>query len=291
LDNSGISIAPPMRHRAATATIAPPPLCGISTRTRKKEEDEDETSGDNVDDGQDMGAGGEWGTLDLINDDYAQVVYDDEGGYGVDDGVENDDDDDDDEGGDEEEEQEDDEEEEQEDDEEEEQEDEEEEEEQEEEEDEEQEEQEEEQEEQENEGDVEMLDVQPDHSKRGRECAESGNTRARKAGRHTIAPVTREPSQSPLDENDLRGSSRITGGILRGKATGSHFNWGDNWDVTNNDPAEAQPVPVGKVLLYNSRDEGATPHLSITTQTVSQLPPILKKLSVKFSPIKSQSIV
>jgi hypothetical protein len=192
-----------------------------------------------------VGNGAPWlipGIMVITGDlDYSQAFYDDEGGYGDENDVDEGGDDDDDE-------------------------------------------------EEEEEGDVEMLEVQPERSKCSQEHAESGNTRARKAGRHTVAPVTCEPSQSPHDENDLSGSSRITGGLLCGKATGSHFNWGDNLDVVNNDP-EAQPVPVGKGLLYNSHDEGATPHLSIATQTVSQLPPILKKLSAKFSPIKSQSIV
>jgi hypothetical protein len=54
--------------------------------------------------------------------------------------------------------------------------------------------------------------------------------------------------------------------------------------------SEFQSAPMGKVLLFDSHDEDASPHLSINTQTqtVSQLPPILQKLSAKYSPIRSK---
>jgi hypothetical protein len=55
--------------------------------------------------------------------------------------------------------------------------------------------------------------------------------------------------------------------------------------------SELQSAPLGKVLLYASHDEDANPHLSINTQTVNQPPPILKKLSAKYSPIRSKCIV
>ena len=45
----------------------------------------------------------------------------------------------------------------------------------------------------------------------------------------------------------------------------------------------------GKVLLYTSRDPGAHPTMTITHDTVSELPPVLLKLSRRFSPIRSKS--
>jgi len=138
--------------------------------------------------------------------------------------------------------------------------------------------------------------------KRGQDCAESGNPRDKKAGCYSpslsIAPTvpssipstgapTCDPSQSPFDENDLCGVSHITGGFLRGNAVGGNFNWGDAQDQMD-DVLEAQSASVGKVLLFDSHADDAHPHLSITTQTVSQLPSILKRLSGKFSPIRSR---
>jgi len=131
--------------------------------------------------------------------------------------------------------------------------------------------------------------------KRGRERAESGNPRVKKSGRQSIAhsnaptaPPTRNSSPSQVE--DLQGASRTTGGFIRGKATGGHFKWGDASQFVDHG-SELQSAPLGKVLLYASRDEDANPHLSINTQTVNQLPPILKKLSAKYSPIRSKCIV
>jgi hypothetical protein len=41
----------------------------------------------------------------------------------------------------------------------------------------------------------------------------------------------------------------------------------------------------GKVLLYTSQDVDAHPAMSMTHKTSSELPPILKKLAQRFSPI------
>jgi hypothetical protein len=57
------------------------------------------------------------------------------------------------------------------------------------------------------------------------------------------------------------------------------------------DEPEFQSASMGKVFLFSSRDVDAHPHLSITTQTASQLPPILKQLSAKYSPIMSKCIL
>jgi hypothetical protein len=130
--------------------------------------------------------------------------------------------------------------------------------------------------------------------KRGRERAESGNPRVKKSGCQSIAhsnastaPPTHDSSPSQFDR---QGASRTTGGIFRGNATGGHFKWGDAPQFVDHE-SEFQSAPMGKVLLFASRDEDAQPHLSINTQTVSQLPTILKKLSAKYSPIRSKYIV
>lgn len=42
----------------------------------------------------------------------------------------------------------------------------------------------------------------------------------------------------------------------------------------------------GKVLLYTSRDLGASPAMTIAHDTVSRLPPVLQKLARRFSPLR-----
>jgi hypothetical protein len=132
--------------------------------------------------------------------------------------------------------------------------------------------------------------------KRGRDRAESGNPRLKKSGRQTIAhgnAPTDDPDYSnpfKAEDPNRQGASRTTGGIFRGKATGNHFNWGDAPQFMDDGP-QIQPIPMGKVFLFGSRDKKAHPHLSITTQTDTQLPPLLKKLSAKYSPIKSKCII
>lgn len=275
LDSSGLSVAPPMRPRAATSTIAPPPVRGLSTRSRRQEDE----SGDEALEANTTAAKGEMAQSpvkpaknvgssvhgrvddaglgqpsdDEVNirgaDDYSnRVGYDDvQGYYDVpSDGLEGF-----------------------------------------------------EYGEEDGEDSNRPMDLINDQEnieertqlKRGRERAESGNPRLKKLGRqsttHSNAP-SRDPSPSQVE--DLQGASRVTGGILRGNALGSHLNWGDASQLMHNEP-EFQSAPMGKVFLFSSRDEDARPHLSITTQTASQLSPILKKLSAKYSPIRSKCIL
>ena len=46
----------------------------------------------------------------------------------------------------------------------------------------------------------------------------------------------------------------------------------------------------GKVLLYTSRDLGASPAMTVKHDTVSRLPPVLQKLAGKFSPLRSKFV-
>jgi hypothetical protein len=62
------------------------------------------------------------------------------------------------------------------------------------------------------------------------------------------------------------------------------FLFSDAMDVDT----EVQQNPVGKVLLYTSRDD--TPAMTFKHQTTNQLPSILKELAQKFSPIRSEYI-
>jgi len=90
-----------------------------------------------------------------------------------------------------------------------------------------------------------------------------------------------------LNRDYLQGSSRTTGGIFRGRALGSAFNFADA-DRMDLDPVNY--TKTGKVLLYTSRDHGARPAMTISHDTVGDLPPVLEKLARKFSPIRSKSV-
>jgi hypothetical protein len=112
-------------------------------------------------------------------------------------------------------------------------------------------------------------------------------------------------SKSPFDDSDRYGASRTTGGVFQGKAIGNVMNWGDvgmycfilNYfqvfnfifsDAMDVD-TEVQQNPVGKVLLYTSRSD-TKPAMTFKHKTTNQLPPILKGLAEKFSPIRSKYI-
>ena len=51
------------------------------------------------------------------------------------------------------------------------------------------------------------------------------------------------------------------------------------------------PASFGKVLLYTTRDEDAPPAMAIKHKTTSNLPTILKELSLKYSPIQSKLFI
>lgn len=90
---------------------------------------------------------------------------------------------------------------------------------------------------------------------------------------HMVSPPV-SPSKNP------QGSSRATGGILRGRAFGNVFNLADRHDFENKE----RPL-TGKVFIYTAH----TPNVSKTAPftvfkhtVVGQLAPILEKLSHLF---------
>jgi hypothetical protein len=100
----------------------------------------------------------------------------------------------------------------------------------------------------------------------------------------STGPQSPSPSVSPVGQ-DLQGASRTMGGFSRGRAFGNNPNWADSQPQN---PFGSFAKPTGKVLLYTSRDKEAHPAMMITHETVSTLPPILEKMSRKFSPIRSK---
>jgi hypothetical protein len=125
--------------------------------------------------------------------------------------------------------------------------------------------------------DEEVMGERP-QPKRGREHAESGNPRVKKSGGQSIAhsnasttPPTCDSSPSQVDH---QGASHTTGGIFRGNATGGYFKWGDAPQFVDHE-SEFESAPMGKMLLFASHDEETRPHLSIGFATVSVSPAVL----------------
>jgi hypothetical protein len=88
----------------------------------------------------------------------------------------------------------------------------------------------------------------------------------------------------------LHGSSRMTGGILRGHALGNAFNAADFNDVTD----VYHPIR-GKVLVYSSNQDPANlsiqnmkPSAFIKHIVTSSIQPVLTKVAEKYSPIRSE---
>jgi hypothetical protein len=83
---------------------------------------------------------------------------------------------------------------------------------------------------------------------------------------------------------DAGGSSRTTGGILRGRAQGNVFNHADGPDQVYVAPRK------GKVYVYQSPriPDATNSDTSITCEVTPQLKPVLKALSRRFSPVSSK---
>jgi hypothetical protein len=94
----------------------------------------------------------------------------------------------------------------------------------------------------------------------------------------------------PISPPRPQGSSRTTGGILRGRALGNAYNVADFDEVMD----ELHPIP-GRVLVYSSNEDPA--NLSIQTMKPStfikhdvtrSIQPVLTKVAEKYSPIRSE---
>ena len=86
------------------------------------------------------------------------------------------------------------------------------------------------------------------------------------------------------------GSSRMTGGILCGRALGNASNAADYDDALD----VFYPIP-GKVLVYSSNQDSANltvqnmkPTTFIRHDVTSSIQPILAKVAEKYSPIQSE---
>ena len=88
---------------------------------------------------------------------------------------------------------------------------------------------------------------------------------------------------------DLGGASRVTGGILRGRALGNVFNHADADELLRFNLAPRK----GRVQVYMSRvDPTVTkPDMSLKHEVTPRLKPILKALARGYSPIRSTPFV
>jgi hypothetical protein len=88
----------------------------------------------------------------------------------------------------------------------------------------------------------------------------------------------RTPSPKP------HGASRIDGGIIRGRANGNVFNFGDvDMDHVSH---QTRPKVVGRVLVYDDR-KSDEPSFSIKQEVTDDLKEILTCLGDKHSPVRS----
>jgi hypothetical protein len=90
---------------------------------------------------------------------------------------------------------------------------------------------------------------------------------------------------SPPQVSDLQGASRMTGGVLRGRAQGNIYNNADSAPDIYTAPRK------GRVFIYQSpRDPKTTkPDASVMSEVTPQLKPVLKTLARRFSPVSSKS--
>jgi hypothetical protein len=86
----------------------------------------------------------------------------------------------------------------------------------------------------------------------------------------------------------LAGSSRTTGGILRGKAHGNTYNIGDLKELADDSLGQA----LGKVLVYRPGQDPLVhkPQMTLKAKVGGKLRPVMDELAARYSPIKSKSI-
>lgn len=100
-------------------------------------------------------------------------------------------------------------------------------------------------------------------------------------------------SSPPLNRYELRGASRTTGGIIRGRAYGNHPNIADLADQ------EDSFIPIiGKIYLYITSNHPMTwdftsmkHHLVIKHQVTTSLSTILQEIGDRHSPVRSKYLL
>lgn len=99
------------------------------------------------------------------------------------------------------------------------------------------------------------------------------------------AHMNSPPASPPRFE--LGGASRVTGGILRGRAYGNVYNHADFETKFDLEPR------MGKVHVYTARVDPtlAKPEMVLKHKVTPKLKPILKALARGYSPVRSKLFV
>ena len=88
----------------------------------------------------------------------------------------------------------------------------------------------------------------------------------------------------PCSPPCLHGASRTTGGILRGRALGNIFNFGDGMNV---DDQNSKVVGTIHIYTTHGNPEESKPYMTLKHEVINHIAPILKKLGNSYSPVKS----
>jgi hypothetical protein len=97
------------------------------------------------------------------------------------------------------------------------------------------------------------------------------------------------------EEAPANGSSRSTGGILRGRALGNAFNIGDPFDDV---PQDVAPLSRGRINITIVQQppsdviiENPTSHLKVLSPCYDTFGPLLKKVAKSYSPVRSKYLI
>ena len=97
--------------------------------------------------------------------------------------------------------------------------------------------------------------------------------------------------QPPKIQAPANGSSRSTGGILRGRALGITLNIGDPFDDMQ---PEVRPLSRGRINVTIVQQppedvviENPTSHLKVLSPCYETFAPLMKKVAKSYSPVRS----
>ena len=100
------------------------------------------------------------------------------------------------------------------------------------------------------------------------------------------------PDNSP---KQLQGASRVSGGILRGRAHGNVFNFADAKDILDQQEGSRQGMASrGRVYIYSSSLNPTTldpelmkPMATVKVVTLQTIALMLQQVTRRFSPVRS----
>ena len=101
--------------------------------------------------------------------------------------------------------------------------------------------------------------------------------------------------QPPEIQAPANGSSRSTGGVLRGRALGIALNIGDPFDDIRQ---EVRPLSRGRINLTIVEQppgdviiENPTSHLKVLSPCYETFAPLMKKVAKSYSPVRSKYFI